>query len=128
MRCLEEKCSADITILESYISTRKIQQKTTHVRFRYRKPATALLPLSQSLLKIVQLKEKQSAISELEKNRRIPLETVKKAGCTESVLIQVISTLLIIRKIYMVRTISSSLTATTVIQELELTKYGYQTF
>ena len=40
---MEDKCSADITILESYISTRKIQQKTTHVRFRYRKPEATVL-------------------------------------------------------------------------------------
>ena len=74
-----KKSGTDITIIKSYISTRKVQQQSTLVRFRYRKLATALLPLIESL------KEKHSAISELEKSRRNPLETVKKAGCTESV-------------------------------------------
>ena len=53
-----KKSRADITILESYIQQEKFN-KSLHIKFRYRKPATALLPLIESL------KEKHSAISEL---------------------------------------------------------------
>ena len=114
-----KKSWADITILEPYISTRKIQQKSTFVKIRYKREATALLPLINSLVKTVQHDEKQSAFSELEKTRSFSLETNKKhsirLAAPNQLLIQFINKLVIIRKMGMVKTISSSLTATAVI-------------
>ena len=114
-----KKSWADITILEPYISTRKIQQKPTFVKIRYKQEATALLQLINSLMKTVQHDEKQSAFSELEKTRSFSLETNKKhsirLAAPNQLLIQFIYKLVIIRKKGMVKTISSSLTATAVI-------------
>ena len=73
-----KKSGSDIAILESYFVTRDIQPKSTLHKLRYRREATALLPLVESLVKTVRHDEKQTAFSQLEKTRKISLETNKK--------------------------------------------------
>ena len=63
---------------ESYLSTREIQPKSTQHKLRYRLEATALLLLVESLVKTVQHDEKQIGFSQLEKTRKILLETNKE--------------------------------------------------